>query len=214
MIEIDDDLPKQLAEQIKSRLPGRPAQEKMAPVHCQGRHFKPAPSTARQAAVILLLYQSGGEWYLPVTVRAAHLKDHAGQISLPGGRVEPGESVEQAAIRELHEELGVAPNGIETLGSLSSIFLYVSNFNVTPIVAWRSSRPVLRPDPGEVAEVIELPLAALLDSENYVNSCVEIPEIVEGPDKATVPTIKFGNHEIWGATAIMLAEFVAVIHEL
>lgn len=204
-------LPQQLSQQLAGKLPGRSSQEHMAPVHCDGRHFQPAPATAKRAAVVALLYPHAGKWHLPLTLRAAHLKHHAGQIGLPGGRIEPGESPEQAALRELHEELNIAPDGIQVIGRLSPIYLYVSDFHVTPIVAWCSERREMEPNAAEVAELIELPIRDLVSPKNLVEAEVEIPPGVDGPDTAIVPTIQFKNHCIWGATAIMLAEFSAVL---
>lgn len=209
----DLSLPDRLTSRLMNPLPGRAAQEPLAPVHCAGRHFDPAPPTARQAAVVSLLYRHSGEWYLPLTLRAAHLKDHAGQIGLPGGRIEPGESPELAALRELHEELNIVPDGIQVIGRLSPIFLYVSNFHVTPIVAWCSERPEMQPNPSEVAELIELPVRDLVRPENVVESEVEIPPGIDGPGRAVVPTISYENHRIWGATAIILAEFAAILSD-
>ena len=208
---MNPNLPHQLSRQLDGKLPGRPAQEPLAPVHCNARHFQPTPATAKRAAVVALLYPHAGEWHLPLTVRAAHLKHHAGQIGLPGGRIEPEESPEQAALRELHEELNIAPEGIHVIGRLSPIYLYVSDFHVTPIVAWCSERPERVPDAAEVAELIELPIRDLVSPENRVEAEVEIPPGVDGPDSAVVPTVRFKNHSIWGATAIMLAEFAVVL---
>jgi len=209
----DPNLPQLLTKRLAETLPGRAAQELLAPVHCNGRHFQPAPSTARRAAVVSLLYPHAGEWHFPLTLRAAHLKDHAGQIGLPGGRIEKDESPEQAAMRELHEELNIAAEGIDIIGRLSPLFLYVSNFHVTPIVAWCSERPEMEANPGEVAEVIELPIRDLIRPENVIDSEVEIPPGVDGPGTAVVPTIRFENHHIWGATALMLSEFAAVLSD-
>ena len=131
---LDDDLIKRLANRLTLPLPGRSVQEPLAPPHCLGKHFETPPADVRQAAVMILLYRHQGEWHIPLTVRAAHLKDHAGQISLPGGRIEPDESPEQAAVREIHEELSISDRNLQLIGRLSSIYLYVSHFFVTPVL--------------------------------------------------------------------------------
>ena len=97
-----------LRDRLAEPLPGRCAQARFEPELAYGRHSGPAPSSARQAAVVVLLYEHAGEWTTPLTVRPAHLTNHAGQVSLPGGLVEPGETTAAAALRELEEELGVA----------------------------------------------------------------------------------------------------------
>ena len=100
-------LPQRLAGALRRALPGAAVQSRYQPQASYGRHFGPAPASARPAAVLVLLYPDAGAWHLPLTLRPMYLADHAGQISLPGGAVEPGESSELAAVRELDEELGV-----------------------------------------------------------------------------------------------------------
>src|SRR5215208_4793192 len=111
---LPDDLRRRLAEP----LPGLTAQLRMAP---SPRMWPDADATLRPAAALVLMYPHAGEWYVPLTVRGAALRHHTGQVSLPGGRLDhPGESVEQAALREAYEEIGVAPGDVEVLGRLTS----------------------------------------------------------------------------------------------
>src|SRR5262249_26790151 len=121
------------------------------------------PDDAMPAAVLLLLYRHEGQWWLPLTVRTATVATHAGQISLPGGHLDEGESPAEAGLRELEEELGVGRRGIELLGELSPLYLFVSNFLVSSWLAALDARPKFVPNAGEVAELLELPLAHLLD---------------------------------------------------
>jgi hypothetical protein len=109
-------LPERLARRLRSALPGAAVQARYQPGASYGRHFGPAPASARPAAVLVLLYTQAGAWHLPLTLRPMFLADHAGQISLPGGAAEPGERSELAALRELEEELGVDARSIELLG--------------------------------------------------------------------------------------------------
>ena len=97
------DLPARLAARLKQPLPGWAAQARYQPELSFGRHLGPAPSDAKPAAVLILLYPNGGRWHVPLTLRSAHLPDHAGQVSLPGGLIEPGEDSRQAALREFTE---------------------------------------------------------------------------------------------------------------
>ena len=111
----------------------------MSPELSYGRHAGPAPHTARHAAVVLLLFRRDGRWHLPLTERPDTLAHHAGQISLPGGAVDAGESSTEAALRELDEELGFnAP--VEVLGQLADCYVFASDFLVTPWVSGRSLR--------------------------------------------------------------------------
>ena len=115
---------------------------------------------------MILLYPEDGAWHVPFTIRPETMAAHAGQISFPGGMVEPGENTRDAALRELHEELGVAQASVEVLGSLSPIYVFVSNFLVTPWMAVAREALVFRPCSYEVAGVIEIPLAHLADVAN------------------------------------------------
>ena len=134
---------------------------------------------------------------------------HAGQISFPGGMVEPGESTADAALRELDEELGVPPTSIEILGSLSPLYVFVSNFLVTPWVAVARTAIEFRPCVDEVAEVLEMPLAHLLDAGNY-----SVHPYRRGELEFSAPHLSWGEHRVWGATSIILAELVAILAEL
>src|SRR5476651_2102077 len=96
-----DDLPKRLAEALAQRNAARHEGRRFAPGLSYGRHFGPAPITARRAAVMVLLFRRGGCWHIPLTQRPSTLLRHGGQISLPGGTIEPGESSAEAAAREL-----------------------------------------------------------------------------------------------------------------
>lgn len=201
-------LPALLADRLSRALPGRAAQARFEPELSYGRHFGAPPASARPSAVLLLLYEHQGGWYLPLTCRSLALGLHAGQISLPGGLVEPGETHATAARRELREELGIAHAPLEMLGQLSSLYLYVSNFAISPFVALAPNRPPFAPNPDEVREVLEIPLEALLD-ESHHGRHVRQQRGVE----MTVPHIAWQEHQIWGATCMILGEFLQVVRE-
>ena len=160
----------------------------------------------RHAAGLLLLYpapETGAT--IVLTERAATLR-HPGQISLPGGVVEAGETLEQAALREAHEEVGLALEGVEPLGVLTPVDIPVSGFRLHPIVAASPTRPVLRAADGEVARVIEAPLRVLLDPA----SCAWRTRERDGLP-IDVPMLVVANVEVWGATAMVLAEFLTLL---
>ncbi len=158
-----DDLPVLISHRLQLSPPGRAAQKTMEPELAYGRHFGPARFDARPAAVVALLHRVNGQWYIPLMLRPEALTHHAGQISLPGGAVEVGERTEDAALRELDEELGVDRFGVLLLGQLSPLYLYGSNFLIAPWVAAARSNVDFRPNAFEVERVIEMPLARLLD---------------------------------------------------
>ena len=199
-------LPERLAGRLRRALPGAAVQSLYQPQASYGRHFGPAPATARPAAVLVLLYMDAGAWHVPLTLRPMDLADHAGQISLPGGTVEPGERSELAAVRELEEELGVDARSIELLGELSPIYLFRSNYSITPWLAVTRSRPHWQPNPAEVAALVELPLAVLLDPQT---TGVEVWR--DQGIAFEVPALRYQGHTIWGATAMILAELAAIV---
>jgi len=137
-----------------------------------------------------------------LTRRTAHLNDHAGQISFPGGRAEPGDaSAAATALRETEEEIGLAAARVEVLGQLHE-YLTVTGYRVTPVVGLVTPPLDLRPDDFEVAEIFEVPLEFLLDPANHQRNSV----IHEGRQRRYY-AIPYRQYYIWGATAGMLMNF-------
>jgi 8-oxo-dGTP pyrophosphatase MutT (NUDIX family) len=218
-----------LAVALCGPLPGAAAQARFAPELSFGRHFGPVPASARRAAVLILLYQSAGDssseaataisdggnadgnsnhtdWRLPLIVRPEHLEHHGGQIGLPGGIIETDEAPIDAACRELQEELGVPPDEVKVLGKLSPLYVYGSNHYVIPYVAVAKKSPTFIANVDEVAEVIELPLACLLDPGL---AAVEVR--AHRGVRFLAPYLAYGRHHVWGATAMILGEFADVL---
>jgi 8-oxo-dGTP pyrophosphatase MutT (NUDIX family) len=156
--------------------------------------------------VLVLLYPHQDAWHLPLTLRPAHLADHAGQISLPGGAIEEGETSREAAVREFHEELGAEGLGMEFCGRLSRRYVSVSNFRITPWVAVTDRRPDWRPDPAEVAQLMEIPLAHLLDPASLGSHRRE-----QRGESYVTPHFTWQSYRIWGATFAILSELAAVL---
>ena len=155
------------------------------------------------AAVLILLYPAGADHSLtfPLMQRTEYPGVHSGQISLPGGSCDPGESWAQTALRETCEEFGVC-EGITVLGELSEIYVAPSDFEIHPIVGAISTQPHFKADPVEVAAILEVPVHDLLD--HSIKSQDE-HTLVSG-EVARVPGYKIGVHKVWGATAIILSE--------
>jgi 8-oxo-dGTP pyrophosphatase MutT (NUDIX family) len=199
-------------------LPGDAAQDALAPMP---RRDWPAgfnPARIRNAAALLLVYpwsttnaeigktSNNDDAHIVLTVRADTLERHGGQVSLPGGVVDPGETFEQAALREAHEEVALPLDGARVLGALTPLDIPVSGFRLHPIVAVRAARPALRPADGEVARILEPALDELLDA-----SCVRSTERVRDGRTLMIPAFHVRDHEIWGATAMVLAEFLTLL---
>ena len=200
-----EDLPSRLAASL-SHPADRPSLQGLSPTLSYGRHSGPPREVARAASVLVLLYRRDGQWHLPLTRRPDHLTQHAGQISLPGGAQESGESSEAAALREAREELGVAPADTRVLGSLSPIYLFNSNFFVTPWVAATDEPLQFRPNAAEVAELIELPISALLLPQHAAKM-----EIKRGQLRFSAPCILWQGTTVWGATYCVLGQFARIL---
>ena len=169
------------------------------------RSDPPAGVIPRQAAVLLLLYPHGDDLCLPLTVRSDRLPSHRGEVSLPGGAIDPGEDGPiSTALREAHEELGVPPDAVTIWGTLSPLYIPPSNFRITPVVGMIDQTPVLRPNDAEVSAVITVTVRELLDPALVV----EEQWTLRGAE-VRVPFFAIAGHKVWGATAIVLSEFVA-----
>jgi 8-oxo-dGTP pyrophosphatase MutT (NUDIX family) len=201
-----DDLPRRIAEAIITKAPGRSSRSRMSPQMSYGRHAGPAPHTARAAAVVLLLFRRADCWHLPLIERPASQLRHGGQISLPGGVVEPGESSSDAALRELQEELGF-DGPLEMLGRLADCYVFASDFVITPWVAAASGEPQWRPHDREVKAVVELSLESLLNERS-----IGLTTIERGPLVFHAQCLQFGTSCIWGATSVILSELADLLY--
>ena len=133
-----------------------------------------------------------------LTVRREHLRTHAGQVAFPGGRVDPGESLEQAALREAHEELGLEPDAVDLVGAIEP-YRTVTNYLVTPVVGVVPPDLPLFPHEHEVADWFEAPLAHLLDPEQQLRQRA----MFQGRERHYYE-IMWEGRRIWGATAAMI----------
>jgi len=193
---------------LRRPLPGLSAQLLMAPAHRrEWLREMPKPDGAKEGSVCVLLYPGEYGLTLPLTRRTDDLAHHRGQISLPGGAREPGESLGQTALREAQEELGVDLAGAGLLGQLSPVYVQVSDYYVTPFVVAFPGRPVFRPDPREVVYILEVPLAAVLDPTARRE---EVWELQGGPTR--VPYFSLADHKVWGATAMVLSELAVLVN--
>lgn len=182
---------------------GRAAQLKMAPAPRPIQRAPQRPGNPRIGAVMVLLYCRFGELHITLTRRPDGLRDHSGQVSFPGGKQEPDETLPQTALRETFEEVGIVPAAVTVIGELTPLYIPPTDFEVHPFVGWHSGQPRFVRNHAEVAEILEVPLTHLLSPvarrhEKWTFSGYELD----------VPFYDVEGNKVWGATAMMLSEFL------
>ncbi len=195
-----------LKQRLQEDLPGQKAHIEMYPPS-RFREMKRSMDTAKKSAVLLMLYEKNNSTHIVLIVRATGNNVHSGQISFPGGKFEQfDENITATALREANEEIGVNVENINVIGRLSSLFIPVSNFIVYPVVAYHTGSLELNPNRAEVSELLEIPIDSLLNSKNKITSKVNSRgKIVK------VPSFVIQDKIIWGATAMMINEFISVL---
>ncbi len=193
-----------LRASLRGPLPGFSAQSAMGRTP---REVRALPFD-HHAAVLVLLYPHPDDPrpHVVLTLRSAELRRHRGQVSFPGGVVEPGEDLVTAALREAEEEVHVQPGEVEVLGMLTPLPMPHTGFVLHPCVAVARARPDLRPCEQEVARVLEVPLALLADPARVR----EEPRLL-GERVYQVPYFDVAGEKVWGATAMILAELLAAL---
>ncbi len=195
-----------LETRLRGPLPGVDAQTALAPRPRVGWDPGCVPDDARPGAVLVLVYPRDERPHVVLTLRDPRLPKHAGQVSLPGGAAEPGEGLTAAALRETREEIGVDPERVRLLGSLSRLHVPVSGFALHPFVGVCRETPRLVPEPGEVARILEVGVDELMDPRT-----VSVEERARGDQVYQVPILHVAGEKVWGATAMILAEFLVLL---
>ncbi len=195
-----------LARRLSEPLPGPEAQKIMAPRPRTGWQPGVSPSDCRPGAGLLLLYPKEGRAHLVLTVRESDLPQHAGQVSLPGGAVEGEETIAETALRESEEETGIDPSRVSILGCLSPLHIPVSGFILHPVIGTTDNRPELRRQRGEVARILEVPIDDLADPSRQA-----IERRTIASREYVIPFIDIDGFKVWGATAMVLAEFLTLL---
>jgi 8-oxo-dGTP pyrophosphatase MutT (NUDIX family) len=199
-----------LKDRLAQHLPGQNAQIEMAPRPVDGgelRDMNP-PADVNQSSVLVLLFPNeDGELELTLTLRTNDI-DHGGQISFPGGRADDQESSIETALREANEEIGIEPDEVAIIGTLSDLYVSNSKNLVTPVVGFMKARPDFKINPSEVEEVFAVELNSLLHKKNLT---VEDWNLHTYTYK--VPYWDVHRVPLWGATAMMLNELLELIRE-
>ena len=195
---------------IPVELPATLAHIKMAPKErieaLKNLDFK--AENPRIAAVMMLFYPKNGKTHLVLIVRNAYNGVHSSQIAFPGGKYENTDvDYAETALRETHEEVGIAPNKIEVIKQFSPMYIPPSNFLVHPFLGISKEELQFYPDIREVAGIIELPLSVFLDDEIIIEATLS----TSYGNNILVPAFNIQNHVVWGATAMILSELRDVL---
>lgn len=200
-----------LEDEIVKGLPGTKVQWQMASSDRMLRNFPRKPGKdARSASVLLLLYPYNGSVYTVLMQRPEYNGVHGGQISFPGGKQEPSdENAVHTALREANEETGVDTGKINIIGTLTPLFIPVSNTLVTPVVAWISEKPVFYHDNEEVVFLFDADLSRFVDPSILKQKPVKI-----GTEMLDVKYYDYEGNMIWGATAMILHELLVILRRI
>jgi 8-oxo-dGTP pyrophosphatase MutT (NUDIX family) len=205
-----DDLSAYLSSRLREPLPGLKASQLMSARLANGnriklRHEKPA----KQGSVMILLYQDGDTVRFPLIQRPEYPGVHSGQMALPGGKKEPDEDDIQAALRETQEEIGIHAGEIEVIGSLSSFYVFASNFQILPVIGRIRRKPMFIPQEEEVAEIVAADIYHLMNDEYHKEKDITVGEGFE----LRAPYFDLEGKVVWGATAMMLNEFKMILKD-
>lgn len=206
------DIEQRLIDAFARPLPGVDAQIRMAPVPRLGWDPYTMPEGLRDGAALLLLYPAGEalEPHILLTVRGSGLRKHTGQVSFPGGSVDPHESIEAAALREAGEEVGVDPATVRVLGRLTPLHIPVSGYALHPVVGVTDTRPVFAIHEWEVARILEVTIDMLEDPARLKRE-ERLREADGKTYRIDFPYFDIDGEKVWGATAMALAEFLALL---
>lgn len=201
---------KKLQDRFTDPLPGKNAQHLMAPGD-PSRYESSLPADVKTACVMLLLYPEDETWHLIYIKRSTQLKDnHSGQISLPGGKLETNDPTKlDGALREVTEEIGLPKEAIYPLGKLTDVYVYVSNFIVHPFVGILDKKPELYRQESEVAEILHIPIDHLQNKQSIKKKDLQVRNIT----LADVPYYDLRGEVLWGATAMITSEFLALLED-
>ena len=195
---------------LYSTLPGQKVQNRMAPrpkiiEGFEGIHSGPPI----KSAVLILIMPDNNELAIPFIQRTNRGRYHAGQIALPGGKMELcDKDAIETAFRECEEEIGVSSKEISILGTLSELYIPLSNYNITPIVGTVLQKPAFTLSPNEVEKVISIPLSVLFNPDHKSTSSFSRHD-----HKIIAPGYRIGEYFIWGATAMIIYEMEQIMKD-
>ena len=200
-----------LEKRMQIPLPGVSAQNEMKATRYNGEDISfNHEGPPRQGGVALLLYKEQGAWYFPLMKRTVYGGVHSGQISLPGGKLEGSDQdLIDTALRETREELGLSISSQQVIGCLTELYIVASHFNILPVVAVLDAKPVITADEREVQQVLIASVDELLQPQTIKGKRM----LVRGHE-LFAPYFDIANQVVWGATAMILNEFITIVREI
>jgi 8-oxo-dGTP pyrophosphatase MutT (NUDIX family) len=209
---VNKDLADRIANRLQQPLPGKDLQFLMAPKQRESlKNFNYNKSNTTDSAVLISLFPFKEELYTVFILRADYKGVHSGQISFPGGRKDKqDENLIQTALREAQEETGIKPDNVNILGQLTELYVYPSNFIIYPFIGYLNEKPDFIPDPKEVKDIIVFPLEKLCDDRIRSSKLIKAASGLE----IEAPYYNLNGHVLWGATAMIVSEFVQVLREI
>jgi 8-oxo-dGTP pyrophosphatase MutT (NUDIX family) len=197
-----------IRHEIETGLPGSEGQNLMAPeVRNLDEFLRKHNPPKKDSAVLILFFKEDDRHKFILIKRPEYDGPHSGQIAIPGGRYEKeDENLINTALREAKEEVGINPEEVEVMGSLSPLFIPVSGSQVLPVMGFIAHIPKLTPEINEVAEIIITDIETLVDP-----SIIKVERLYIGEREIDAPYFDIQGHHVWGATAMILSELKQII---
>lgn len=207
------DFLKYIPKIAKESLPAKAAHAKMIPP--ERIEFLQSQSLIntipKKAAVLMLLYPKSSQTHMALIVRNSYPGIHASQIAFPGGKVELfDKDLSETALRETHEEIGIAKEKVNVIRAFSEVYIPPSNYLVSPFLGFSDEELFFTLNPEEVSDLIELPLHQFLDESNVVT----VNMTTSYANNIMVPAFQIGDYLVWGATAMMMSELKELIKRI
>ena len=197
-----------LRKRLKRELPGSSAQELMAPNLRFTGNKLPDPKLSKPSAVLILLFPDAGDLTTVFIERTAY-GPHGGQISLPGGKLEKTDkNIQETALREANEEIGVPGDEVEIIGQLTSLYVPHSNFCIVPVVGYLNKKPLFMKNDDEVVTIIEAKIYDLFHNRNK-----GVEHMNKGNFSIEAPYYRVNGHTVWGATAMIMSELEGLLNQ-
>tara|TARA_B100001250_G_scaffold73991_1_gene60444 strand:- start:356 stop:976 length:621 start_codon:yes stop_codon:yes gene_type:complete len=198
---------KTLTEKLNSKLPGSIEHQSMLAKPLNNQYnFSKISNQYTSASVLILIFPQKNIWNFFLTKRTDKLKYHKGQISLPGGTKNRGETLEETALRETEEEIGVNKLDVSLIGKLTPYEIPVTPFKIFPFIGWTKTKPYTRPNTYEVQKIITVSINSLINKKNKKTKIISMKNI-----DVSVPYFELKSEHVWGATGCILNEFREIL---